>query len=220
MTIPQQGGSARAPRPGPRAEHPVLGRQRQETHCRPHPPHPAGVQGHHQVGELLILQGLQLSLLTLTNRSEVDSVRGLAVFEDWVYWTSAAGLVQRAAKLGGGAEVQEVARLPHPATILPYHPLAQVSRNTRLSLVDTMCDWLVTAILTSDWSRCTRPAPARGGVSPAATCVCPPGTVPRPPGACAPPPCSWRGTTPPAASWATTATAAAAATRARWWRGR
>ena len=89
----------------------------------------------------------------LTNRSEVDSVRGLAVFEDWVYWTSAAGLVQRAAKLGGGGEVQEVARLPHPATILPYHPLAQVSRNTRLSLVDTMCDWLVTTILSSDWSR-------------------------------------------------------------------
>ena len=182
---------------------------------RPSPSTPSRGTGSSSGGGVVNTTG---SLLTLTNRSEVDSVRGLAVFEDWVYWTSAAGLVQRAAKLGGGAEVQEVARLPHPATILPYHPLAQVSRNTRLSLVDTMCDWLVTTILSSDWSRCTRPTPARGGVSPAATCVCPLATVPRPPGACAPPPCSWRETTPPAASWATTAATAAA--RARWWRGR
>lgn len=56
-------------------------------------------------------------------KSELPLVKGIAVFEDWLYWTDSRA-IYRSHKLGGDTDelVTEAAHLHH---LVPYHPMAQ-----------------------------------------------------------------------------------------------
>ena len=56
--------------------------------------------------------------------SELTTAKGIAVFEDWLYWSDASA-IYRTNKHGGGEPGERVADTTHARHLVPLHPLFQ-----------------------------------------------------------------------------------------------
>ena len=55
--------------------------------------------------------------------SELTQVKGVAVFEDWVYWSDSSAILRTHKHSGHTSEL--VTEAPHLHHLVPYHPMAQ-----------------------------------------------------------------------------------------------
>ena len=91
-----------------------------------------------------------MKFLTISHLfSELTQVKGVAVFEDWLYWSDSSA-IQRSHKHSGDTS-ELVTQAPHIHHLVPYHPMAQTRGRDHVCSGD-QCSHLCVPVADGDHS--------------------------------------------------------------------